>query len=105
MHPLLYLPLQILAVLDSVSLLEGVRLVVAGFALVLLVISLTAYRRNSSTRLLFVSGAFSVVLVRVLLVENLPLMFPSLSLDITDLLRGALDLVTLLLFFLAVVRN
>ena len=104
--PLLpYLPLQVLETLSSVSLLEGVRLVVAGFAFILLAISLTAYRRNGSTRLLFVSGAFCVVLVRVLLVENLPLMFPSLSLDITDLLRGALDLVTLLLFFLAVVRN
>lgn len=97
--------LQALGMLGSDSLLDGVRLVVAGFALILLVISLTAYRRNKSTRLLFVSGAFSVFLARVLIVENLSLLFPSFSLDVVDLLRGALDLVTLLLFFLAVVRD
>ncbi|MDG6983283.1 MAG: hypothetical protein JRN28_01845 [Nitrososphaerota archaeon] len=99
------MPLQILEMVGSTGLLEGVRLVVAGFAFVLLVISLTAYRRNKSTRLLFVSGAFSVFLVRVLVVENLTLLLPSLSLDVVDLLRGALDLATLLLFFFAVVRD
>lgn len=104
MLALLYLLLQTLGG-GSFSLIEGVKLVVSGFAFVLLVISLTAYRRNRSTRLLLVSGAFSAVLVRVLIVENLALLVPSLSLDVIDLLRGAFDLVTLLLFFLAVVRN
>ena len=105
MPAFLSLFLQALGMFGSDSLLDGVRLVVAGFALVLLVISLTAYRRNKSTRLLFISGAFGVFLVRVLIVENSLLLFPFLSLDIVDLLRGGLDLVTLLLFFLAVVRS
>ncbi|MDG7010955.1 MAG: hypothetical protein JRN57_02425 [Nitrososphaerota archaeon] len=105
MPALLPLVLQTLGLLGSISLLVGVRLVVAGFALILLVISLTAYGRNKSTRLLFVSGAFVVFLARVLVVENLSLLFPSLSLDVVDLLRGGLDFVTLLFFFLAVVRS
>ncbi|MDG6902217.1 MAG: hypothetical protein JRM80_09690 [Nitrososphaerota archaeon] len=101
----LSLILQALGILGTDGLLDGVKLVVAGFALLLLAISLTAYRRNKSTRLMFVSGAFSVFLARVLVVENLSLLFPSISLDIVDLLRGSLDLLTLLLFFLAVVRS
>lgn len=101
----LSLPLQILGLLGANGFLEAVRLIVAGFALVLLVISLTAFRRTKARRLLFVSGAFTVVIVRVLVVENSSLLFPSLPLDAVDLLRGISDVAMLLLFFLAIVRR
>ena len=100
-----YLPFQILGVTGADILLEALRAVVAGVALVLLIISLIAYRRAKARRLLFVSGAFAAVIIRVLVVENSSLLFPFLSLDAVDLLRGVLDLVMLLLFFLAVVKN
>ena len=102
---LLSLPLQIPELLSVSGFAEILRLVVAGFAFVLLVISLIGYRRTKSRKLLFLSGAFVVVLVRILLVENSALLFPFLSLDSVGLIRTVLDFAMLLLFFLAVVKS
>ena len=105
MSPFLSIPLQIPAFSGVVGFAETLKLVVAGFAAVLLFISLTGYRRTKSKRLLLVSGAFTVVLARVLIVENSTLLFPFLSLDVVDLVRSTMDLAMLLLFFLAVVKS
>ncbi|MDG7015799.1 MAG: hypothetical protein JRM82_00305 [Nitrososphaerota archaeon] len=105
MSILLSLPLQITGPFGLGGFAETLELIVAGFAFVLLLISLTAYSRTKSRKLLLVSGAFVVVLVRVLLVENSALLFPFLSLDVVGLVRSVLDLTMLLLFFLAVIKS
>ena len=86
------------------ELLEFLRFAVALFALVLLIVSFIAYRRTGSRRLLFVSIAFGLFLVKVSVVEHLDYIagWPSAAID---LLRIAIDLAVLLLFFLAVVRE
>ncbi|HEU13114.1 MAG: hypothetical protein ACP5G5_01605 [Thermoplasmata archaeon] len=72
------------------------------FSLVLFSISFYAYLRNRDRRLLFVSGAFGLYFVRVIL-EHLDIFIPNFDLGILDLLLSIIDFLILLLFFLAIV--
>lgn len=74
---------------------------VGVFAIVLLVLSLSAYRRTRLRRLVLVSAAFGFFAASVA-VRNLEIfIFPTL--DVDEVLVAILELVTLLLFFLALV--
>jgi hypothetical protein len=79
---------------------ELLNLFVAVFALVLFAISLTAYQRSSLRRLLFVSSAFGLFAVKVLIQQLAFFMFQT-----EQIISTVLDFVILLLFFLALVVN
>ena len=76
---------------------------VAVFAVVLLALSLTAYRKTNLRRLLLVSAAFGFFAASVA-VRNVEI-FVLPSLDADEVLVTALELVALLMFFLALVKD
>jgi cbb3-type cytochrome oxidase subunit 3 len=75
------------------------------FALILLAISLIAYSRARVNRFLFVSAAFALFAVKTL-IQQIDLIFPNLDVGFTvSTILVFLDLLVLLLFFLAVVKK
>jgi asparagine N-glycosylation enzyme membrane subunit Stt3 len=77
------------------------NLAVGLFAVVLLALSLNAYRKTRLRRLLLVTAAFGFFALSVA-VRNLEIfVFPGL--DVDEVLVTVLELVTLLLFFFALV--
>jgi hypothetical protein len=75
------------------------------FAVLLLTISLIAYRKVKLTRILFVSAAFAVFAAKTL-VEHADLLFPGVDIASTvSTFLVFLDFVILLLIFLSVVRK
>jgi hypothetical protein len=75
------------------------------FALILLSISLISYRKVRLTRFLFVSAAFAVFAIKIL-VEHADLLFPGLDTGSTvSTFLVFLDFVILLLIFLSLVRK
>ena len=81
---------------------EFLNLLVGVFALILLALSLTAYRRTSLRRLLFVSAAFGLFAVEVI-VRHLDMFVLALGPETDVILETALDFAILLLFFVALV--
>ncbi len=83
---------------------ELLNLFVAVFALVLFAISLTAYQRSSLRRLLFVSSAFGLFAVKVL-IQQLAFFIFAFGFQTEQIISTVLDFIILLLFFLALVVN
>jgi len=77
------------------------NLAVGVFAIVLLALSLNAYRKTKLRRLLLVSAAFGSFAASVA-VRNIEI-FIVPGIDVDEVLVTVLELVTLLLFFLALV--
>ena len=83
---------------------ELLNVAIAVFALVLLGLSLSAYRKTRLGRLLVVSAAFGLFAVAVL-VNQLDFFVLSLSESAERVISALLDFFILLLFFLAVVKK
>jgi hypothetical protein len=81
---------------------ELLSLVVGVFALVLLALSITAYRKTNLRRLLFVSFAFGLFAVEVS-IRQIDFFVFSIGSGTLEVLSTVMDLVILLLFFLALV--
>jgi hypothetical protein len=81
---------------------EIFSLAVGGCAIILLTITLIAYRKTNLTRLLLVSVAFGLFALKTV-VRHLDLLIFNWGAQTTDLLYTAIDLVILILFFLAVI--
>lgn len=77
------------------------NLAVGLFALILLALSLNAYRKTKLRRLLLVSAAFGFFALSVV-VRNIEI-FVLPGIDVDEVLVTSLELVMLLLFFLALV--
>jgi hypothetical protein len=86
----------------EVELYESLNVVVALVAIILLVISLLAYRRTNLRRLLFVSVAFGLFAVQAL-TRELDELVSALGSGTEQIIIIILDLAILLLFFLALV--
>ena len=79
-------------------------LAVGFLAILLLVISLIAYRRAGLRRVLFVSAAF-VLFAAKLFVQHLDLFVANIDGTSIELYLTVIDLFILLLFFLALIRR
>jgi len=83
---------------------EVLNFAIGAFSLVLLALSLSAYRRTHLNRLLLVSAAFGLFAVEVV-VTQLDFFVVPLSENAEGVITALLDFVILLLFFFAVVRG
>lgn len=83
---------------------ESLNVAIAVFALVLLALSVSAYRKTHLSRMLLVSAAFGLFAVAVV-VNQLDLFIFTLGEGAERVITSLLDFVILLLFFLAVVRK
>lgn len=83
---------------------DALRLLVAVMAAAMTAIAVLAYRRTGTRRMAFVAAAFASFLLRVLVVEQL-LATSSVPPDAVSLVRAVFDLVTLLFFAAAVLKN
>jgi len=81
---------------------EALDFAIAIFALVLLALSLSAYRKTHLRRLLLVSGAFGLFAVEVG-IRQLDAFVFAVGAQTDQIIVGAMEFVILLLFFLAVV--
>ncbi len=79
---------------------EILSLAVAFFALILLAITLAAYRKTNLTQLLLISAAFGLFAVKTL-VRHLDILIFNWGAQATDLLFTILDFLILTLFFLS----
>jgi hypothetical protein len=76
-----------------------------AFALVLLGISLVAYKKVKQSRLLLVSGAFFIFAVKTF-AEHIDILFPNVEVgSALSLLLVFFDFMVLLLLFLALVKK
>jgi len=83
---------------------ELLNFAIGAFSLVLLALSLSAYRRTHLNRLLLVSAAFGLFAVEVV-VTQLDFFIVPLSENAEGAITALLDFAILLLFFFAVVRG
>ena len=83
---------------------ELLNFAIGAFSIVLLVLSLSAYRRTHLNRLLLVSAAFGLFAVEVV-VTQLDFFVIPLSENAEGVITALLDFIILLLFFFAVVRG
>ena len=83
---------------------EFLNFAIGAFSLVLLALSLSAYRRTHLSRMLLVSAAFGLFAVEVVVTQLDFFVFP-LSENAEGAITALLDFVILLLFFFAVVRG
>lgn len=81
---------------------ETLDIAIAIFALVLLALSLSAYRKTHLRRLLLVSGAFGLFAVDVLVRQLDDFVF-NVGEQTARIVVAAMEFVILLLFFLAIV--
>jgi hypothetical protein len=81
---------------------EVLDLAIAVFALVLLALSLSAYRKTHLRRLLLVSVAFGLFAVEVVIRQLDDFVF-GVGFQTEQIIVGAMEFIILLLFFLAVV--
>jgi hypothetical protein len=83
---------------------EVLDLAIAAFAVVLLALSLSAYRKTHLSRLLIVSAAFGLFAVEVV-VRQLDVFVFAVGFETDEIITTLLEFVILLLFFLAVARK
>lgn len=83
---------------------ELLNVAIGAFALLLLALSLSAYRRTRLRRLLVVSAAFGLFAVEVL-VNQLDVFVFTVGYSTDQIVSAVLDFCILLLFFFAVVRR
>ncbi|MDA4133820.1 MAG: hypothetical protein OK454_11965 [Thaumarchaeota archaeon] len=81
---------------------EALDITIAVFALILLALSLSAYRKTRMRRLLLVSGAFGLFAVEVLIRQLDDFVF-NVGFQTEQIVVAAMEFVILLLFFLAIV--
>ena len=81
---------------------EILDIAIAVFALVLLALSLSAYRKTRLRRLLLVSGAFGLFAVEVLIRQLDDFVF-NVGFQTSLIVVAVMEFVILLLFFLAIV--
>ncbi len=81
---------------------EVLDFAIAIFALVLLALSLSAYRKTHLRRLLLVSGAFGLFAVQIVIRQLDDFVF-AVGYQTDQIVVAAMEFVILLLFFLAVV--
>ncbi len=81
---------------------EALDIAIAIFSLVLLALSLSAYRRTRLRRLLLVSCAFGLFAVEVLIRQLDDFVF-NVGFQTAQIVVGVMEFVILLLFFLAIV--
>jgi hypothetical protein len=81
---------------------EALDIAIAVFALVLLALSLSAYRKTRLRRLLLVSGAFGLFAVEVLIRQLDDFVF-DVGFQTEQIVVAVMEFVILLLFFLAIV--
>lgn len=100
MHPQLASPL--LDIDQGFATQESLDIAIAVFALVLLTLSLSAYRKTRLRRLILVSAAFGLFAVEVLLRQLDDFVF-NVAFQTGQIVIAAMEFVILLLFFLAIV--
>jgi hypothetical protein len=83
---------------------ELLNFAIGAFAVVLMVLSLSAYRRTHLNRMLLVSAAFGLFAVEVV-VDQLDFFVLPLSENAEGAITALLSFAILLLFFFAVVRG
>ena len=81
---------------------EALDIAIAVFALILLALSLSAYRKTRMRRLLLVSGAFGLFAVEVLIRQLDDLVF-NVGFETAQIVVAVMEFVILLLFFVAIV--
>jgi hypothetical protein len=81
---------------------EALDIAIAVFALILLALSLSAYRRTRLRRLLLVSGAFGLFAVEVLIRQLDDFVF-NVGSQTEQILVAVMEFAILLLFFVAIV--
>lgn len=89
---------------QDVEAVEVLNLAIGVFALVLLALSLSAYRKTRLNRLIVVSAAFGLFAVEVLM-NQLDVFVFAVGYYADRLVSAILDFLILLLFFFAVVRK
>jgi len=90
--------------LDKGDLAEFFDLGTGIFAAILFALSLIAYKRIKSRRILYVAIAFAIFAIRVI-VSNLDLFMPEIESSSLELLLAVMGFAALGLFFLAIVRR
>jgi len=83
---------------------EILDLAIAAFAVVLLALSLSAYRKTRLNRLLIVSAAFALFAVEVV-IRQLDVFVFAVGIETDEIITTLMEFVILLLFFLAVARK
>jgi hypothetical protein len=83
---------------------QAINIAIAGFALLLLALSLSAYRRTRVRRTLYAAVAFGLFAVQRLF-EFLEETVPDLDTPLGDLVVSGMTLAVLVLFFLAIVTK
>lgn len=89
---------------QDVEAFELLNLAIGVFALVLLALSLSAYRKTHLRRLIIVSAAFGLFAVEVLM-NQLDVSVFTVSYNVERVVSALLDFLILLLFFFAVVKK
>ncbi len=100
MHSLFFSPL--VDVDEGFETVEVLEFAIAAFALVLLALTLSAYRKTHVRRLIFVSVAFGLFAVEVAIRQVDSFVF-EVGYQTDQILVALMEFVILLLFFLAVV--
>jgi hypothetical protein len=90
--------------LDKGDLAEFFDLGTGIFAAILFALSLIAYKRIKSRRILYVAIAFAIFAIRAI-VSNLDLFMPEIESSSLELLLAVMGFAALGLFFLAIVRR
>jgi hypothetical protein len=83
---------------------SAIHAIIGVFSLLLLALSILAYKRTGLKKIIFAAIAFSLFAVQLLL-ESIEETFLFGDLPIMDILSSAMTLAILVLFFLAIVRK
>ena len=83
---------------------SAIHAIIGVFSLLLLALSILAYKRTGLKKIIFAAIAFSLFAVQLLL-ESIEEIFLLGDLPIMDILSSAMTLAILVLFFLAIVRK
>ena len=83
---------------------SAIHAIIGVFSLLLLALSILAYKRTGLKKLIFAAIAFSLFAVQLLL-ESIEETFLFGDLPIMDILSSSMTLAILVLFFLAIVRK
>jgi len=103
--PLLFVYAGMFLELNVIEGIETIILTITGiFSLLLLGLSISAYRKTGLKKILFAATAFALFGVQ-LLVESLEENFDFLDTDIMSIIMTSMTLGILILFFLAIVKK
>jgi hypothetical protein len=103
-HQLLLAAPSLLDLGEGFEIEEILEVAVAALAVVLLALSLSAYRKTRLSRLLIVSAAFGLFAVDVF-VRQLDFFVFAVGVETDEIITTLMEFVILVLFFLAVTRK